>query len=172
MTVSGSEEDLKEAYGAANVSTSSIELGEGETAVGTILFPDDPLGRLEILWQDSDSRQRPARIILRGSRSLWTLPGGVTLGTRLQELERLNGRPFQLAGFAWDYEGVVLSWLGGTLERDLGPDVKVYLAPAPEDRALDAYSQVLGDRPYSSALPQMQRLDPAIYQILVDFNSP
>jgi hypothetical protein len=31
------------------------------------------------------------------------------------------------------------------------------------------YSQVLGDRDYSSALPAMQQLAPRVYQIFVDF---
>ena len=34
------------------------------------------------------------------------------------------------------------------------------------------YSQVLGDRDYSSALPPMQQLAPRVYQIFVDFEGP
>jgi len=37
----------------------------------------------------------------------------------LAEMERINGRPFGLAGFAWDYGGRVTAWRGGALSRPL-----------------------------------------------------
>src|SRR5262245_57087950 len=92
-------------YGDSAVRAARIELGEGETAPGTVLFPNDSVRRLEVLWQDTITRARPARLILRGEESRWQLPGGISLGTTLRELERRNGREFTLAGFGWDYGG-------------------------------------------------------------------
>ena len=165
----GSEADLREAYGASQVRASRIELGEGDTAPGTILFPDDPDRRLQILWADSSARRAPERLILRGERSRWRLPRGISLGTSLAELEDKNGRPFTLAGFGWDYAGVIVSWNGGALDSTLSPDVKLYLEPRIEDRVGEAYRRVLGDRDYSSALPAMRSLNPRVYQIFVDW---
>src|SRR5262249_26342846 len=135
----------------------------------TIVFADDPSRRLEIIWSDAAQKRRPSRVILRGERSRWRLPHQITLGTTLRELERLNGRSFTLAGFGWDCAGVVISWSGGALERSLSRGVKLYLAPAPDARNRPEYGKVLGDRDYSSALPAMQRLNPAVYQIFIDF---
>ena len=42
----------------------------------------------------------------------------MTLGTRLGRLTQLNGRPFTLSGFGWDYAGTVISWNGGRLGAD------------------------------------------------------
>lgn len=47
----------------------------------------------------------------------WKTPQGVSIGTTLKELEKLNGGPFKLAGFAWDYEGAIISWEEGKMSR-------------------------------------------------------
>jgi hypothetical protein len=168
LTLESGETDLKQVYGARVVQSTRIELGEGETAPGTVVYPDDSLRRAEILWQDTVARRRPARMILRGSRSLWQAGPGVSLGTNLQELERLNGRPFKLAGFGWDYGGMVTDWAGGALDGSLA-EIKLYLDPGPAQYESPAYSNVLGDRDYSSDLPAMQQLNPRVTQIFVDF---
>jgi hypothetical protein len=162
------ETDLAAGYGASNVRHAQIALGEGETADGTVAFPDDSVRRIEILWQDTAQRRFPARAILRGSKSLWKLSRGVSLGTTLKQLEDLNGGPFTLAGFGWDYEGVVHSWAGGSLDTLLG-GTKIYLAPSQEARSDSVYSHVLGDHEYSSSVQAMQRLNPEVYQIVVEF---
>ena len=138
------------------------------TAPGTVLYPADSLRRMEILWRDTMTRQGPARLIIRGSRSRWEVGPALSLGTSLKDLERLNGRAFTLAGFGWDYAGVVTDWKGGALDSALA-GVKLYLDPGPAQYQSAAYSQVLGDRDYSSALPAMQQLNPKVAQILVDF---
>lgn len=99
------------------------------------------------------------------------LPRDVSLGSSLGQLERINGRPFRLAGFGWDYAGVVTSWEGGALDSLLH-GVFVYLSPRIEDRAGSAYRRVLGDRDFESSNPDMRSLDPRVYQIFVDFAPP
>jgi hypothetical protein len=168
LNPTSSETVLEQQYGKAAVTPARIELGEGETTPGTVLFPTDSLRRLEIVWHDTVSRSRPARIVQRGSRSEWVLEPGISLGTSLQELERLNGRPFALAGFGWDYAGVITDWKGGALDSVLA-GAKLYLDPGPAQYESAAYSQVLGDRDYSSSLPPMQQLNPRVGQIFVDF---
>jgi hypothetical protein len=168
LTLESSEADLRRHYGASAVESARIQLGEGETAPGTVLYPGDSLRRAEILWQDTVNRRRPARLVLRGMRSLWHADRGISLGTSLQELERLNGRPFTLAGFGWDYGGVITDWLGGTLASTLA-GVKLYLDPGPAQYESAPYSQVLGDRDYSSSIPAMRQLAPRVTQIFVDF---
>jgi hypothetical protein len=160
--------ELRRRFGAQNVEQTRIELGEGETAPGTVLYPRDSLRRLEIMWRDTVAQQEPARIILRGSQSQWRVARGISLGTSLKDLERLNGRPFTLAGFGWDYAGVLIGWNGGSLDSALA-GVKLYLDPGTAQSESAPYSQVLGDKDYSSSLPAMQQLNPRVGQIFVDF---
>jgi hypothetical protein len=168
LDAASTQAGLVRVYGAPAVGAARIELGEGQTAPGTVLFAADSLRRMEVLWHDTVALARPARLILRGSRSQWQLPGGISLGTRLRDLERQNRRPFTLAGFGWDYSGVVVEWGGGRLADEL-PGVKLYLDPGPSQYDAAAYRDVLGDRDYRSSLPAMQALDPRVYQIFVEF---
>jgi hypothetical protein len=168
VTATSSEADLAKNYGAAAVKPIRVELGEGETTPGTLLFPDDSSRRAEIIWQDTIGRSRPSRLVLRGSRSQWTVGPNISLGSSLKDLERINGRPFTLAGFGWDYAGVITEWGGGALDSALA-GVKLYLDPGPAQYESAPYSQVLGDRDYSSSLDPMQQLNPRVAQIFVDF---
>ena len=116
VTPASSEADLKQQLGPTAVRSTRIELGEGETTPGAVLFPDDSLRRAEIIWHDTVSRSRPARLILRGSRSEWKVGQGISLGTSLRELERLNGRPFTLAGFVAGLSGLLNVWWNGQID--------------------------------------------------------
>jgi hypothetical protein len=172
LEASGSEVDLAQHYGAANVGQATIDMGEGEMATGSVLFAPDSLKRIHIIWKDAEGKRLPDMAILRGHRSMWTFPAGVSLGTSLRELEQRNGRPFILLGFGWDMEGFVKSWDGGRLDTSLTGRVKVYLAPDPALRASPDYAAVQGDREYLSNSPTMERLNPAVYQIIADFHPP
>lgn len=170
IRAASTEQDVMRAYGAAAVVPSRIELGEGETSPGTIVFGTDSVRRLEVIWHDTVARARPARVIVRGSRSVWHLSPGIRLGTRLRELERYNHGAFTLAGFGWDYGGVVLDWNNGALAKRL-PGVRLYLNPSATGRDSPAYQRVLGDRDYASSSAPMQALDPAVETIFVDFEA-
>jgi hypothetical protein len=167
LTAESSEAELRQRYGDTAVTTTRIQIGEGETVPGTVLYEGDSLRRAEIIWHDTLKLRRPARVVLRGNQSQWQVGPGISLGTSLQVLERLNGRPFTLAGFGWDYGGVITDWGGGALDSAL-TGIKLYLDPGPAGREAPAYSRVLGDRDYSSAAPPMQQLGPRVYQIFVD----
>jgi hypothetical protein len=166
-----SASDLQRHFGDSVVVRARIELGEGETTPGAVLFPSDSTRRAEIIWRDTLHQRNPGRVVLRGNRSLWQASRGISLGTTLQELERLNGGAFTLAGFGWDYTGVITDWRGGALDSAL-VGIKLYLDPGPAQYQSAAYGQVLGDRDYSSALPAMQQLNPKVTQIFVDFEEP
>src|SRR6266540_2100729 len=75
-----SETDLQSLFGLANVVPTTVYLGEGERRPGTIVFPNDPDLRLEILWGDTLARKAPQEIRLRGARTRWRFANGVTLG--------------------------------------------------------------------------------------------
>ena len=109
---------------------------------------------------------------ISGDKSIWKAEHGITLGASLKELERLNGRPFQLAGFNWDYSGTVTSWEKGLLEEDLQSSGRVILrlGEAKESGLTEEESrEVAGDGAFSSRHPVIQKLNPKIYEIVWEF---
>jgi len=167
-----SESDLVTRFGAANVTTALIEGGgaEGEMNPGTVLLADRGDSRMEIFWKDKDLKRRPDWIHVYGGRSQWRSPAGITLGTDLRTLEKLNGRAFRLLGFGVDDEGGVVTWVGGKLVDDATPGCKfkIYLSPRSTDSATGRIEkEVLGDREYSSGHPAMQQLNPQVYQMFL-----
>ena len=172
LDLSESEMDLQTGYGAPYIRHTSVSIGEGEYVPGTALFPDDPEKRVEIVWQDTTVRRYPARAILSGAKSQWKLAHGVTLGATLADLERINGRPFAMAGFGWDYAGVITSWNGGSLDSVFQGKAWLYLEPDPDLQQDPHYAEVQGDRDFPSDLPAMRALQPRITRIQVAFAEP
>src|SRR5688500_1318889 len=99
-------------FGSHNVTSEDIALGEGFFEKGTVLFSQSPQDRVQIHWADVEAQRNPQQIVIRTARTRWKTPDGVSIGTSLQLLERLNRRPFRLSGFAWDGGGGVRSWSG------------------------------------------------------------
>ena len=168
-------DELVRVYGKSNVVDRDVDVGEGETEPGTVIFPKDQKRSIEILWQDPDKKTHPASARIQGEASLWKAPHGISLGTSLKQLEQFNGRPFQMAGFGWDYYGTVTSWDNGSLATDLdGEHGRVIVrldSQMGTDVSQDEQTQVQGDRPYSSHHPVMQKLNPVAYQIIWIFPS-
>jgi hypothetical protein len=161
---------LEDRYGGALADT-LVHVGEGQFEPGTVIHPADPVRRAAIIWQDS-ARSRPWRVQVTGDSTRWSVGPGITLGTTLAELEQLNGGPFRLTGFGWDYGGTVMGWSGGTLEATLlGGNGRVLLRLAPRgDPPADALRAASGDGVFESDAPEMRRLDPAVHQIIVEYD--
>src|SRR5690349_15725962 len=113
---------LVAAFGAANVAHEDLDVGEGFTEPGTVIFKSDGKRRIEVFWHDSETRSRPSRIIVH-EPSAWrvALPGDSTaslgIGTELATVEAANRKPFTLNGFGWDGAGYVGEWSGGRLTK-------------------------------------------------------
>jgi hypothetical protein len=168
-------QDLVRAYGANNVVDRDLEVGEGEVEPGTILFPSDPERSIEILWNDGGKKT----LTIRGKKSRWKALHDISLGTTLKQLERLNGRPFHMAGFGWDYSGTVMSWDLGTLAHDLGQfdeqqgveHGRIILrldggAANTEPLTKEEGMQVVGDRNFSSNHPVLQKMNPCVSEMV------
>src|SRR5262249_52958270 len=100
---------LEQRYGSANVVQQNIPGAEGEEAPGTVVFPNEPARRIEIMWNDTPGRTNPSSISVsgvEGQRSQWTGPHGLALGENMSDVERANGGAFVLYGFEWDYGGI------------------------------------------------------------------
>ncbi len=165
VNANSSEEDVIAAYGAAQVQPEAVSLGEGESESGAVVFPNDPERRFEIAWGDTLQRRAPAFVLLTGDSTLWHSRRGVTLGLSLTRLEGLNGGPFGMAGYGWDYGGSVLSWKGGRL-ADLEGRLALALAPSSPDADV---SHVLGDGEFLSSDSALRRLNPRVNRLVIRF---
>jgi hypothetical protein len=159
---------LARTFARRDLREGAIDVGEGETRPGTLVFPDDPRRRLSVVWAE---RTRPGQAtwLMVNGESRWRGYRDIGIGTDLRTLERLNGRPFVLAGFAWDYGGTVVDWQGGRLTAIATERCRliVRLGPPPNaNRAL--VEQVVGDRDFPSDHPAMRGLNPAAYQVILE----
>lgn len=154
--------DLVKSFGAANVKNASIYRGEGESVPGTVVFDKDPKRRLEITWT---AAKKVGDITIAGKSSVWHTAEGITLGTTLAELQRLNGKPFKFSGFDWDYGGLIQSWQGGKLETGL-KKIWPTLAAGPEDNT----SEVSGDSEFSSEVVLQKKLHITVGQLRMELN--
>ena len=84
-----------------------------------MIFPRDKARRIEVLWIDEKRRRNPSEI-RTGVDSTWRTEHGIRRGMTLGEIEALNGRPFRLYGFGFDYGGTTLDWNGGALATQAG----------------------------------------------------
>lgn len=97
--------------GVENVVVREVHAGEGEMVPGWVLFQDDPERRVDVFLDESG--EHPVRLRVIGERSAWRRSDGVRLGLTSLQLQSMNGKPFELTGFHWDYAGTIVDWRGG-----------------------------------------------------------
>jgi hypothetical protein len=120
--------ELIRLFGRENVQDTEIEGAEGETYPGAIVFPADPVKKLKVIWKEA-VKKSPAEVSAEGTKSVWKTPQGVTLGMRLKDLEKINGRAVTISGLGWDDGGRVLSWNRGTLASAFPQSFSLQLDP-------------------------------------------
>ena len=173
-----SHASLAKAFGARNVSSRKLSIGEGETEQGTVLFASDPARRIEILWTDRAKRSNPRMAIFGRTSDASAAPPAyrwriaarseakpLSLRQSLTQVEAINGRAFELAGFDWDYSGTVSDWRGGTLDAPPGGCRMLVRFAAAKTAPGAAQDAVSGDQAFSSDDPKMRAVSPAIYEL-------
>lgn len=116
VAVTDTARGLKQRYGKDAV-VQDLPGAEGETNKGIVLFPKAPDRRIEVAFVD-DKMNRVSGLTLRDAKtSRWTI-AGVTLGASLADVQKVNGKPFIVSGFEWDYGGYA-DWKGGALAKPM-----------------------------------------------------
>lgn len=157
-------DDLVGFFGAENVVDGKWYLGEGDYEPATVILPNTP-NAATILWKSDHKRVVAVRI--EGEGSPWRLPNGIGIGTSLNDLEGLNGRPFQFSGFGWDYAGGIIDWRGGSLSENcaIGTLVSIKLIEGDVEFNDPAYMALLGDDVFTSDMPAAKQLNPRVGRI-------
>lgn len=129
------EESLKQAFGGDNVVYKSVPGAEGTESNASVIFPNDPARMVTVFWWDEEKRARPSTVQVQANWEsagdgedadpwktdvLWQTPQGIRIGSTIEEVEAANGKPFEIAGFGWDYGGFAVNWNGGALQTPEG----------------------------------------------------
>jgi hypothetical protein len=159
---------LVEAFGAANVVFGDIGGPEGESQLGSNVFPDEPRRRFTIVWKDEAGRRNPQEIHFREG-SAWRTRAGIHVGSNLAEVERLNGKPFTMWGFEWDYGGYVRDWRGGTLDQVNGECLLGMRFELSNKAPHSASDRILGERTIPSNDPEVRAVRPRTSEIYLKY---
>ncbi len=159
---------LAQAYGVHNVDYTEVPGDDGSTLMASVLFPNDPKRRLEVLWDDDVERSGTRMIVIEG-QSTWTAQKGVRLGLPLAALEKVNGKPFKLMGFENGGMAIVSDWNGGALGLLTdGCKIDVQFKPDPKAPA-GALAAVSSDKEFVSNDPALRAAKPTVGEIIVAY---
>lgn len=171
LAADASHAKLLATFGDKAVVFREVEGAEGEKIGATILFPDDPKKRIELFWADEAHRSGLASAH-PGPANRAAAPNGVRPGMSLVEVETLNGRPFELSGFGWDYGGFVTDWKGGALAKPAAGGCVVSVRfGLPTDTDVVA-AKVAGDGNFSSRDPRMRKAKPVVEGLALGWPQP
>ena len=117
---------LKTIYGK-NMKPAQLDGPEGTTLDGVKLFTGTDK-ELEIILEQVGDEKIVSAVSIIGKA--WTFSNGLRADMTLEEVEKLNGKPFTISGFDWDYGGYA-NFEGGKLEAG----VSIRFEPTTENRS-------------------------------------
>lgn len=158
---------LAQVFGPDNVVFADVDGPDNSKIPASVLFPRDPVRRLEMLWNNTTSRSGTQVIVING-KSAWSAPRGVKLGTPLATVEKLNGKPFKLSAFGAD-GSTAADWQDGQM-LSLQGGCKVGMRFIADPRAPeDARSQVAAQKELLSSDASVRALRPTVAEILIGY---
>ena len=163
-----SEQQLIDTFGAENVVTGPVDGPEGSTYTATTVFPDQPTRTMVFSWFDEEARKDASNIRLAPTQAG---PFGVRAGMTVAEVEAINGEPFTLSGFWWDYGGSAgfdsgkLSGVDGDCYVNLR-----FTAPDETPSAIDV-TPISGDIEVPSSEGLLEVLDVRVEQVSLGYAS-
>jgi hypothetical protein len=155
-------------YDSRNIVYTDVDGPDGTKIKASVLYPNDPKRRLEVLWNNDAARSETSVIAING-HSQWSAPKGLKLGMSLAALEKLNGRPFKLNGFGPDGSASIVGWEGGALAT-LPGGCKVGGRLVLDTKApADARGAVEGDKELLSNDANLKAAKPTLGEILIGY---
>jgi hypothetical protein len=159
---------LVETFGKPNVAFVDVDGDHGVKVKASVIYPDDPHQRVDVIWRDEKLRRRPA-VIRVDFRSEWRALKGLHIGTELVEVEKINGKAFKLTGFDWELGGRVTNWQGGALAKVPGGcEFRVGFNPW-ADAPDGARDKVSGEKEFLSSDPNMRATMPTVSEIILSY---
>jgi len=156
-----SEEELINFYGKENVVRKSVGVGEGEMVAASIVYPDSD-SELIVEWDAGNEYEKISRIRIEKENTQWKTDQGISIGTTLEELVKINNKDFKFHGFEWDYSGITNNWEEGNINKQL-----VVFLQADNPEAI--FPTLLGDGEFSSADPKAKEAKLKVSSIIIYF---
>jgi uncharacterized protein YgiM (DUF1202 family) len=138
------KQEVEQVFGAQFIKEGDIFFPEGMSAKGFYIFKDDAL---ELQCVTNEKTGVIETILIRQPSSSWATANGIKIGTRLDDLVKMNEKPIRFSGFGWDYGGNVLSYNNGKL-AGLEGQLSINLGE-PDD--ITGLEEFLGDTECSTA---------------------
>lgn len=155
-------------YNSRNVAYGEVDGADGSKLNASIVFPNDPKRRLEVLWNNEAARSDTSVISING-KSQWIAPKGLKLGLAIAALEKANGRPFKLTGFGKDGAASVAGWENGALSSLPGGckiGIRLFADAKTPEAARNA---VAGDGEFLSNDARVRAVKPTVGEILIGY---
>jgi hypothetical protein len=168
FAIDTSEARLIEIYGAENVWTGIVPGPEGTEMLATEIFRDNPKRRLQFVWWNEEDR---TDLSFAELPTKMAGPGGVRAGMSVAEVQALNGEPFTMSGFGWDYGGYAGFESGALSNLPGGCHLSLRFSPAsyPEGVDVDA---ITGDREVSSDNPLLEAVNARLESVAIGYPHP
>ena len=158
---------LAQIFGVQNITFTEVDGAQNSKIPATVLYPKDPKRHLEILWSNEASRSGTRLVAING-QSTWTGPKGLRLGLPIAALEKLNGKPFPIAGFDQDNAGTALDWQGGALDKVPG-GCRLGVRMAPDAKASAEAKAAAAGTTLMSNDAVVRALNPKVAEILIGY---
>lgn len=112
------DQALIQFFGIKNIKTETINSDEELGTPGEIITYVYPNTKNEIMirWK----KQKPWIISIYQKGTQWKMAEGITVGSSLKEVLKINKKDFFIAGYGWEYGGRVISWNDGELAKYKG----------------------------------------------------
>lgn len=148
---------LQALFGRSNVRSGKIPGMQGEVIDGAIIYAGTDR-ELQVVWKPDAVARRIESVRVKGRA--WKFVNGLTFGMTVSEVEALNGRPFLISGFNWDFGGFA-RFDGGLLAEG----VAVRFRPGEE-----GYGTALtGDKRIASDNAELLAISPLVSELSVVF---
>jgi hypothetical protein len=155
-------------FESKNITFTEVEASGGIKVPASVLFPKDPKRRLEVWWSNITAR-KDLQLIVIGGQSTWVAPGGLRLGQTLEQVEKLNHKPFKLKGFDKDGIATGSDWDGGALATVAGGCKPGISLRADAKASAEKIGALSADEEYSSSDPAIRAAKPTVSEILIGY---
>ncbi|MBU2711711.1 hypothetical protein [Zooshikella harenae] len=154
---------VRDHIGKNNMLVEEIPLDEDKHLKHVTIYPEDEEKQL-VLQLDENERVEAIIIdrVTEDEVPCYHNKEGIVIGLTLHDIEKMNGKPFKLTGFDWDFQGTVSSWENGNLENIMR-GLAVRLHPDADDK----YNEIIGEEIFMSSHPEMQQVNPTVSHIEV-----
>jgi hypothetical protein len=158
---------LAQIFGAQNLTFTEVDGPQNSKIPASVLYPKDPKQHLEVVWNNEAGRTDTSLVVING-QSTWTGPKGLRLGLPIAALEKLNGKPFQVAGFDQDNAGAALDWQGGALDKVPG-GCKVGIKMTPDPKASGDAKSAAAGKVLMSSDAVVRAVNPKVAEIIIGY---